>query len=78
VDQFDTFGLGKNVPIAAGNANESLPALVDGRFVNLPHPLSLPTRVGVIDTAIHPFGIKSHRIGNAWRGDVRGRTTERP
>ena len=28
VDQFDTFGLGKNVPMATGNANESLMALV--------------------------------------------------
>jgi hypothetical protein len=41
VDQFDTFGLGKNVPVATGNANESLLALVDGKFVNLrvPYPM---------------------------------------
>jgi len=41
VDQFDTFGLGRNVPIATGNANESLLALVDGKFVNLrvPYPM---------------------------------------
>ena len=41
VDQFDTFGLGKDVPIATGNANESLIALVDGEFVNLrvPYPM---------------------------------------
>jgi hypothetical protein len=41
VDQFDTFGLGKNVPIATGNLNDSLLALVDGRFVNLrvPYPV---------------------------------------
>jgi hypothetical protein len=41
VDQFDTFGLGKNVPIATGNANESLLAFVDGKFVNLrvPYPM---------------------------------------
>jgi hypothetical protein len=41
VDQFDTSGLGKNVPIATGNANESLLALVDGKFVNLhvPYPM---------------------------------------
>ena len=41
VDQFDTFGLGRDVPIATGNANESLLALVNGRFVNLrvPYPL---------------------------------------
>ena len=41
VDQFDTFGLGKNVPIATGNLNEGLLALVDGKFVVLrvPYPL---------------------------------------
>jgi hypothetical protein len=41
VDQFDTFGLGRDVPIATGNANESLLALVNGTFVNLrvPYPL---------------------------------------
>src|SRR3989442_11611987 len=30
VDQFNTFGLGPNVPLATGNANESLMALVNG------------------------------------------------
>jgi len=41
VDQFDTFGLGRDVPIATGNLNESLIALVNGTFVNLrvPYPL---------------------------------------
>jgi hypothetical protein len=41
VDQFDTLGLGKNVPIATGNLNEGLLALVDGKFVVLrvPYPL---------------------------------------
>jgi hypothetical protein len=41
VDQFDTFGLGKNVAIATGNLNEALLALVDGKFVNLrvPYPM---------------------------------------
>jgi len=41
VDQFDTFGLGKNVPFATGNASDSLEALVDGRFVTLrvPYPM---------------------------------------
>ena len=41
VDQFDTFGLGKNVPIATGNANESLLAL-RGRQVRqlrVPYPM---------------------------------------
>jgi hypothetical protein len=41
VDQFDTFGLGKDVPMATGNANESLMAWVDGKWINLrvPYPL---------------------------------------
>jgi hypothetical protein len=41
VDQHDTFGLGKDVPFATGNANESLLALVDGKFINLrvPYPM---------------------------------------
>jgi len=41
VDQFNTSGLGTNVPMATGNANESLLALVDGKWVNLrvPYPL---------------------------------------
>ena len=41
VDQFDTFGLGRDIPIATGNLNDSLLALVDGKFVNLrvPYPL---------------------------------------
>jgi len=46
VDQFDTFGLGGNVPIATGNANESLLALVNGQFVNLrvPYPMGFYTK----------------------------------
>jgi hypothetical protein len=39
VDQHDTFGLGRDVPIATGNANESLLALVDGKWINLRGPL---------------------------------------
>jgi len=41
VDQHNTFGLGANVPIATGNANESLLALVDGKWVDLrvPYPM---------------------------------------
>jgi hypothetical protein len=46
VDQFDTFGLGRNVPIATGNLNEGLLALVDGEFVVLrvPYPLGYYTK----------------------------------
>jgi hypothetical protein len=41
VDQFDTFGLGKNVPIATGNGEDALLALVDGKWVILrvPYPM---------------------------------------
>jgi hypothetical protein len=41
VDRFDTFGLGKDVPIAMGNENSSIIALVNGRFVNItvPYPM---------------------------------------
>src|SRR5262245_47116110 len=41
VDQFDTFGLGRNVPWATGNGNESLMALVDGQWLNfvVPYPM---------------------------------------
>jgi hypothetical protein len=46
VDQFDTLGLGKDVPIATGNANEGLLALVNGRFIVLrvPYPLGFYTK----------------------------------
>ena len=41
VDQHDTLGLGKDVPFATGNANESLIALVNGKFINfvVPYPM---------------------------------------
>jgi hypothetical protein len=41
VDQFDTFGLGRNVAWATGNANESLMALVGEQWLNfvVPYPL---------------------------------------
>ena len=46
VDQFDTFGLGKNVPINTGNGAEGLLALKDGRWVVLrvPYPLGYFTK----------------------------------
>jgi hypothetical protein len=46
VDQFDTLGLGKNVPIATGNLNEGLLAFVNGKFVVLrvPYPLGFYTK----------------------------------
>jgi hypothetical protein len=41
VDQFDTFGLGANTPIATGNASDALFAVVDGKFMTLrvPYPM---------------------------------------
>jgi hypothetical protein len=46
VDQFDTFGLGRNMPIATGNANEALLALVNDKFVQLrvPYPMGFYTK----------------------------------
>jgi hypothetical protein len=46
VDQFDTFGLGKNIPINTGNAAEGLLALKDGKWVVLrvPYPMGFYTK----------------------------------
>ncbi len=46
VDQFNTFGLGANVPINTGNASEGLLALKDGKWVILrvPYPLGFFTK----------------------------------
>jgi hypothetical protein len=46
VDQFDTFGLGANVPINTGNAAEALLVLKDGKWVTLrvPYPLGYYTK----------------------------------
>jgi hypothetical protein len=46
VDQFDTFGLGQNIPINTGNASEGLLALKDGKWVVLrvPYPLGFYTK----------------------------------
>src|SRR5262252_9386920 len=41
MDQFDTFGLGKNTPIATGNGEDDLMALSNGKWVTLrvPYPM---------------------------------------
>jgi hypothetical protein len=46
VDQFDTLGLGRDVPINTGNAAEGLLALKDGKWVVLrvPYPLGFYTK----------------------------------
>jgi hypothetical protein len=55
VDQFDTLGLGRNVPIATGSYSDALLALVNGRFVVLrvPYPMGFYHRgvEGRIDDA---------------------------
>jgi hypothetical protein len=55
VDWFNTFGLGKNVPIVMGNLNSSIFAVVDGKIVNftVPYPMGFfPKNVdGRIDDA---------------------------
>jgi hypothetical protein len=46
VDQFDTFGLGRNIPINTGNLSEGLLVLKDGQWVVLrvPYPLGFYTK----------------------------------
>ncbi len=46
VDQFDTFGLGENIPINTGNESEGLLALKDGKWVVLrvPYPMGFYTK----------------------------------
>ena len=46
VDQFDTLGLGENVPINTGNSSEGLLALKDGEWVvmRVPYPLGFYTK----------------------------------
>jgi hypothetical protein len=46
VDQFDTFGLGRNVPINTGNSADGLLALKDGKWVTLrvPYPTGYYTK----------------------------------
>ena len=55
VDWFNTGGLGENVPIATGNQNSSLLALVNGKWLNLvvPYPMGFFTKwvEGRIDDA---------------------------
>jgi len=43
VDWFDTFRLGRNVPIAMGDLNDSIYALADGKLITLcdPYPMGM-------------------------------------
>ena len=46
VDQFNTFGLGRNIPVNTGNASEGLLVLRDGKWIVLrvPYPLGYYTK----------------------------------
>jgi hypothetical protein len=46
VDQFDTLGLGRNIPINTGNESEALLVLKDGKWIVLrvPYPLGFYTK----------------------------------
>ena len=46
VDQFDTLGLGRNIPIDTGNASEGLLVLKDGKWIVLrvPYPMGFYTK----------------------------------
>ncbi|MDP2238751.1 MAG: carboxypeptidase-like regulatory domain-containing protein [Burkholderiales bacterium] len=48
VDQFDIFGLGKNVPLATGNMSDAYFALVGGKWVTLrvPYPMGFFAKWG--------------------------------
>ena len=48
VDKYDTFGFGKNLPIATGNLSESLLFLKDGKWVvgRVPYPDGLLRQAG--------------------------------
>jgi hypothetical protein len=48
VDQFNTFGLGENIPIATGNMSSSYFALVNGKFVtvHIPYPMGFFAKWG--------------------------------
>jgi len=70
VDQFDTLGLGKNVPMATGNMSDALEALVDGKFVSLrvPYPMGFHAKGldGRIDDA--NAGWKGKAIWSTYAG----------
>ena len=68
VDQFDTFGLGRNIPVATGNGSDSLLALVNGKWVVLrvPYPLGFFAKGldGRIDDA--KAGWKGKGLWSTW------------
>ena len=61
VDQHDTFGLGKDTPIATGNANDALLVLKDGKFVILRVPYPMGFYAKGLDGRIDD-------LGAGWKG----------
>ena len=79
VDQFNTLGLGENVPINTGNESEGLLALRDGEWVILrvPYPLGFYTPSGW--TVASTTRMRAGREGDCGRRTARGRpSTSRP
>ena len=73
VDQFNTAGLGDNVPMALGNNSDSLKALLpDGKVINLrvPYPMGFHPKGmdGRIDDA--KAGWKGRGLWSAYAGQV--------
>ena len=70
VDQFDTFGLGKNVPMGTGNMADSIEALVGDKFVTLrvPYPMGFHAKGldGRIDDA--NLGWKGKALWSTYAG----------
>jgi streptogramin lyase len=61
VDQYDTLGLGANVPIATGNLFDGVHALVEGKFVTLRIPYPLGFYAKGLDGRIDD-------VGAGWKG----------
>ena len=70
VDQFDTLGLGRDVPIATGNFTDSLEALVDDKFVTLRVPYPMGFHAKGLDGRIDDpnTGWKGRAVWSAYAG----------
>ena len=79
VDQFDTLGLGKNVPIATGNLSDAMFALVDGKWVTMrvPYPMGffakgMDGRIDNPNTGWKGKGMYVHLFGPVRRAHIEG------
>jgi hypothetical protein len=70
VDQFDIFGLGRDVPVATGNFADSLEALVDGKWVTLRVPYPMGFHAKGLDGRIDDpnAGWKGRALWSAYAG----------